>query len=623
MAFILNPFTGQFDANGLTTTTLNSLYLRLDTTNSPLTGNLEINSAIPTFQLTDTVDTGSFLRFKMDSLVGTFTVDDGGGTYCDWTLENNGALTATSFGSGIYSINTDGMYWALTVAPSAGRNKTIFSEAAVTFGGTPNLNGGDLTLKGGDAIGNGISSVYLYATGGGSSGTSTRASQLVLTANTTGITTPEPIFATNTSEYSLFGAAPDSGFITLANATDRLAATISTASGVQLIRAIAAVSWLEASGTTLHSSGITGNTVFVGTSSTSSGNLTSSTSGNGGGFRGYRGVMDFNGSFTSALVTLSSLFTGGLRMDGTNTTVTDYATFHSEGVLALASGNTATRIMDLWIRSGSIPVGTNNTRIGIRIDTLGTATNNIAMTIGGTGTGAGIHFNATTAVGTERIYSGASQTIDLEAKTTIEFVINTTKEAIITADNLTFQNGASTTALNWKTSGKLDFQVAAASEMSLTANTLTFANGATNTQLSWATSGQLDFQVGAASEMRLTANTLTFENGATDTQIDWATSGVMNLQVGATTQLAIAAGSLTVTDATNIVVGSTTGTKIGTATSQKLSVWNATPIVQPTTAVAAATFVANTSGIVDDSATFDGYTIGQVVKALRNIGLLA
>ncbi len=48
-----------------------------------------------------------------------------------------------------------------------------------------------------------------------------------------------------------------------------------------------------------------------------------------------------------------------------------------------------------------------------------------------------------------------------------------------------------------------------------------------------------------------------------------------------------------------------------------------TPIVQPTTAIAAATFVANTSLIANDTATFDGYTIGQVVKALRNLGWLA
>lgn len=82
-------------------------------------------------------------------------------------------------------------------------------------------------------------------------------------------------------------------------------------------------------------------------------------------------------------------------------------------------------------------------------------------------------------------------------------------------------------------------------------------------------------------------------------------------------------GDCTVTDTLNFVFSTGTGTKIGTATTQKIGFWNATPIVQPTTAVTAATFVANTSGIVNDTATFDGYTIGQVVKALRNEGLLA
>lgn len=81
--------------------------------------------------------------------------------------------------------------------------------------------------------------------------------------------------------------------------------------------------------------------------------------------------------------------------------------------------------------------------------------------------------------------------------------------------------------------------------------------------------------------------------------------------------------NLTMTDAKNIVLNTSTGTKIGTATSQKLGIWNATPIVQPTTGIAASTFVANTSGIANDTATWDGYTIGQVVKALRNMGILA
>ena len=58
-------------------------------------------------------------------------------------------------------------------------------------------------------------------------------------------------------------------------------------------------------------------------------------------------------------------------------------------------------------------------------------------------------------------------------------------------------------------------------------------------------------------------------------------------------------------------------------TGSKIGFMGTAPIVQVTTGVAAATFTANTSGIADDTATFDGYTIGQVVKALRNYGLLA
>ena len=46
-------------------------------------------------------------------------------------------------------------------------------------------------------------------------------------------------------------------------------------------------------------------------------------------------------------------------------------------------------------------------------------------------------------------------------------------------------------------------------------------------------------------------------------------------------------------------------------------------IYRETTAVAAAAFVANTSLIADDSATFGGYTMGQVVAALKAQGLLA
>jgi hypothetical protein len=83
-------------------------------------------------------------------------------------------------------------------------------------------------------------------------------------------------------------------------------------------------------------------------------------------------------------------------------------------------------------------------------------------------------------------------------------------------------------------------------------------------------------------------------------------------------------GDFTIADTKNIILATGTGTKIGTATTQKLSFWNATPIVQPTTAIAEAAFVENSGGTaVNVDSTFDGYTMQQIVKALRNSGLLA
>jgi hypothetical protein len=46
-------------------------------------------------------------------------------------------------------------------------------------------------------------------------------------------------------------------------------------------------------------------------------------------------------------------------------------------------------------------------------------------------------------------------------------------------------------------------------------------------------------------------------------------------------------------------------------------------LYQQTTGVAAATFAANSGTAVNDASTFDGYTLNQIVKALRNNGLLA
>ena len=81
-------------------------------------------------------------------------------------------------------------------------------------------------------------------------------------------------------------------------------------------------------------------------------------------------------------------------------------------------------------------------------------------------------------------------------------------------------------------------------------------------------------------------------------------------------------GLISTNEGMNYLFGTTTGTKIGTATTQKLSFWNATPIVQPTTSIASATLASLGGTALTDTDTFDGYTLKQIVKALRNSGLL-
>lgn len=53
-----------------------------------------------------------------------------------------------------------------------------------------------------------------------------------------------------------------------------------------------------------------------------------------------------------------------------------------------------------------------------------------------------------------------------------------------------------------------------------------------------------------------------------------------------------------------------------------LGLFGVTPATRPTAAIVAAAFVANSSGIADDTATWGGYTAGQVVAALKVLGIL-
>ena len=98
---------------------------------------------------------------------------------------------------------------------------------------------------------------------------------------------------------------------------------------------------------------------------------------------------------------------------------------------------------------------------------------------------------------------------------------------------------------------------------------------------------------------------------------------------------ALSAGTTTLGDAANLVVGTTTGTKIGTATTQKLGFFNAGPVVQRG-AIANLTAASGTAdGTVDDvGASFNQTTLNNnfqematkvnaLATALRDLGFIA
>lgn len=73
----------------------------------------------------------------------------------------------------------------------------------------------------------------------------------------------------------------------------------------------------------------------------------------------------------------------------------------------------------------------------------------------------------------------------------------------------------------------------------------------------------------------------------------------------------------------NIVLNTITGSKIGTATNQKLGFYNTTPVIQQTNSITGATTSAGGGNALNDLDTWDGYTIGKLVRALRATGIIA
>lgn len=63
--------------------------------------------------------------------------------------------------------------------------------------------------------------------------------------------------------------------------------------------------------------------------------------------------------------------------------------------------------------------------------------------------------------------------------------------------------------------------------------------------------------------------------------------------------------------------------RLGNASSDTVGFYTTAGTAQQTTSVASATVVNGAAGDPITSTTFDGYTVAQVVRAIRNVGLLA
>lgn len=113
-------------------------------------------------------------------------------------------------------------------------------------------------------------------------------------------------------------------------------------------------------------------------------------------------------------------------------------------------------------------------------------------------------------------------------------------------------------------------------------------------------------------------------SGTTNTSLTITTSGA-----GTNIAISIVSGTINPADGVNVVLGTSTGTKIGTATTQKLGFYNVTPVVQPPASADVTGFAAGGGTASKSDSTWNGasgasaYTVGGLVTALKALGLIA
>ena len=256
----------------------------------------------------------------------------------------------------------------------------------------------------------------------------------------------------------------------------------------------------------------------------------------------------FNGSapVTIAIDSTVATLTGSQAL--TNKTYNGLTVTSSTGTLTVANGKTV-------VLNNSITFsGTDSTTITMPTATSTVLANNLGLSGGTTLIGG-------TAAGDKLIIQATSNSTHTAAKDLIKLKKNSSSDAA-TSVLLTIGDGQ----------GLNNDEVSIYTGVNTGSSGYLLRAGATFAYFS--ASSSLRLQIGVADIIQLSSSTATFVQG------------------------------LTISDAKNIVFNTTTGTKIGTATTQKIGFWNATPIVQPASA--------NQGAITDSTTGTAGFTLVDV-----------
>jgi len=243
--------------------------------------------------------------------------------------------------------------------------------------------------------------------------------------------------------------------------------------------------------------------------------------------------------------------------------------------------------------------------------------------VGGLGTGVSIDFGSTAAAGNEKLGGniGIVATNVGVGTEAFDFVINlmtggaaateifrfvpdgtlkTPNNGAGTSGQLIVKSGTGTTG-----SGFVELASGATSAGTSGGAAIVSGTGTTGSGTVGVISGPVS--AGASGQVSVTSG-----NGTTGSGQVLIISG--NASAGNSGDIIIQCGSASGSVGAVIVQGRATG---------KLSFYGNAGILQPTTAGAASSFSANAGTAINDASTFDGYTLKQVVAAIRLLGLLA